>query len=58
MDGCAAEAGGEALMEKLGVRTVEQEWVNLMSEAKQLGISIQEIRVFLSLAQQGERKEA
>ena len=44
-------------MEKLGVRTVEQEWVNLMSEAKQLGISIQEIRVFLSLAQQGERKE-
>ncbi|OXS79189.1 DNA-binding anti-repressor SinI [Domibacillus enclensis] len=45
-------------MEKLGVRTVEQEWVNLMSEAKQLGISIQEIRVFLSLAQQEERKEA
>ncbi len=53
------DAGGEAFMERLDIRTdVEDEWVGLMWEAKQLGLSIQEIRKFLQAAQQQETKES
>ncbi|WP_309089095.1 DNA-binding anti-repressor SinI [Domibacillus sp.] len=46
-------------MERLDIRTdVEDEWVGLMWEAKQLGLSIQEIRKFLQAAQQQETKES
>lgn len=51
------ETGGEAFMERLEVCTVEEEWISLISEAKQLGLSIQEIRGFLKTAHQEEHRK-
>ncbi|WP_083256186.1 DNA-binding anti-repressor SinI [Domibacillus iocasae] len=44
-------------MDGLEVHTVEEEWISLMSEAKQLGLSIQEIRGFLRTVHQEEHRE-
>lgn len=53
------DAGGEAFMKRLDILTdVEDEWISLMMEAKQLGLSIQEIRGFLQVAQQQETRES
>lgn len=53
------DAGGEAFMERLDIRAdVEDEWIGLMWEARNIGLSVQEIRGFLQAAQQEETKES
>ncbi|WP_082087859.1 anti-repressor SinI family protein [Domibacillus indicus] len=44
-------------MDRLEIHTVEEEWVSLLSEAKQLGLSVQDIREFLKTAHQEEHRK-
>lgn len=45
-------------MNRLEVQTVEQEeWISLVAQAKNIGISIQEIRLFLKTATQAANQQ-
>lgn len=57
-DGWAAVCGREATVNRLEVQTGEQEeWIGLVAKAKEIGISIQEIRSFLKTATQSNDQQ-
>lgn len=51
-------SGGNVIVNRLEVQTVEQEeWISLVAQAKNIGISIQEIRLFLKTATQAANQQ-